>query len=89
MMKFNFLNEAKLTAFYLPTFNTITTNLFLGVDLPTLDCGKFKEEIKVELKVTNYRVPVNAVLNIQLQKYDNQLFLISVKLADPRVTCWC
>ena len=67
MMKFNFLNEAKLTAFYLPTFNTITTNLFLGVDLPTLDCGKFKEEIKDELKATIYRVPENAVLNIQLQ----------------------
>ena len=33
-----------------------------GVDLPTLDYGKFKEEIKAQLKKSNYQVTDSAVL---------------------------
>ena len=66
------MNVAKLTAVDLPLFNAITTDLFPGVDLPTLDYGKFKEEIKNQLTKSNYQVTDNAVLKvIQLHETKN------------------
>ncbi|XP_063712783.1 dynein axonemal heavy chain 2-like isoform X4 [Symsagittifera roscoffensis] len=47
------MNLAKLTAADLPLFNGITSDLFPGIDVPTVDYSKMKTEIVAELKAQN------------------------------------
>ena len=66
------MNLAKLTAADLPLFNGITSDLFPGIDVPTVDYSKMKAQIALELKSQNLQnVPFTELKVIQLYETKN------------------
>ncbi|KAM6908918.1 dynein axonemal heavy chain 2 [Xenentodon cancila] len=66
------MNIAKLTSADLPLFNDIIQDLFPAVETPTVDCGKLKEAVEVELRLSGLQVtPFTMTKIIQLYETKN------------------
>ncbi|KAI3375810.1 hypothetical protein L3Q82_004092 [Scortum barcoo] len=72
LMAMKDMNIAKLTSTDLPLFNGIIQDLFPAVDTPTIDYGKLKEAIEVELRQSGLQVtPFTMTKVIQLYETKN------------------
>ncbi|XP_013412698.1 dynein heavy chain 2, axonemal [Lingula anatina] len=65
------MNVAKMTAVDLPLFNGIVSDLFPGVDLPTIDYSKMKTAIEEELRAFGLQTIPNTITKV-IQLYETK-----------------
>ena len=65
------MNNPKMTSVDLPLFNAIVSDLFPGIDAPTIDYSRFKKAIQEELKEDNLQINPNTI-NKVIQLYETK-----------------
>ncbi|XP_030042289.1 dynein axonemal heavy chain 2 [Microcaecilia unicolor] len=71
LMAMKDMNIAKLTSVDLPLFNAIIQDLFPGIETPTIDYGKLREQIELELKQASLQ-PIPFTMTKVIQLYETK-----------------
>lgn len=60
------MNNPKMTSVDLPLFNAIVSDLFPGIDAPSIDYSRFKKAVTEELKEDNLQVNPSSINKVTL-----------------------
>lgn len=86
------MNVAKLTSQDLPLFNGIVSDLFPGVETPTIDYGKLRTAIEKDIKEAGLKPHPSTILKvIQLYETKNSRYVLKCReygLTIVHLTCW-
>ncbi|KAM4749227.1 dynein axonemal heavy chain 2 [Rhinophrynus dorsalis] len=91
LMSMKDMNVAKLTSVDLPLFNGIMQDLFPGIDTPSVDYGKLKEQIEQELRLSGLQVTnftVTKVTQLYETKTSRHSCMIVGRTCSGKTTTW-
>ncbi|XP_029437782.1 dynein heavy chain 2, axonemal isoform X2 [Rhinatrema bivittatum] len=91
LMSMKDMNIAKLTSVDLPLFIAIIHDLFPGIETPTIDYGKLKEQIELELKKAGLQVipfTVTKVIQLFETKSSRHSTMIVGKTGSGKTVTW-
>eukprot|EP00079_Xenopus_tropicalis_P031840 XP_017945611.1 PREDICTED: dynein heavy chain 2, axonemal [Xenopus tropicalis] len=85
------MNVAKLTSVDLPLFSGIMQDLFPGIETPTVDYGKLREQIEQELKLSGLQVTpftVSKVIQLYETKTSRHSTMLVGRTCSGKTTIW-
>ncbi|XP_063786889.1 dynein axonemal heavy chain 2 [Pseudophryne corroboree] len=91
LMSMKDMNVAKLTSVDLPLFNGITQDLFPGIDTPSVDYGKLREQIEQELRLSGLQITpftVAKVIQLYETKTSRHSCMIVGRTCSGKSTTW-
>ncbi|XP_069502374.1 dynein axonemal heavy chain 2 [Ambystoma mexicanum] len=91
LMSMKDMNTAKLTSIDLPLFAAIIQDLFPGIDTPSIDYGKLREQIERDLKLSGYQVipfTVTKVIQLYETKNSRHSTMIVGKTGSGKTVTW-
>ncbi|XP_078526452.1 dynein axonemal heavy chain 2 isoform X1 [Lissotriton helveticus] len=91
LMSMKDMNIAKLTSIDLPLFAAIIQDLFPGIDTPSIDYGKLKEQIEKDLRQVGLQVTpftVTKVLQLYETKNSRHSTMIVGKTGSGKTVTW-
>ncbi|PIO34801.1 hypothetical protein AB205_0116420, partial [Aquarana catesbeiana] len=91
IMSMKDMNIAKLTSVDLPLFNGIMHDLFPGIDAPSADYGKLREQIEQELRLSGLQITpftVNKVIQLYETKSSRHSCMIIGRTCSGKTTTW-
>ncbi|XP_040202767.1 dynein heavy chain 2, axonemal [Rana temporaria] len=91
IMSMKDMNIAKLTSVDLPLFNGIMHDLFPGIDAPSADSGKLREQIEQELRLSGLQITpftVTKVIQLHETKSSRHSCMIVGRTCSGKTTTW-